>query len=65
MGLLNRFRHRPLHTELILLAALCVAAYLISRTYAVTHIPIFIDEALHVDRARATAESYPPADAGY
>ncbi|HEV2826946.1 MAG TPA: glycosyltransferase family 39 protein, partial [Pyrinomonadaceae bacterium] len=65
MGLLNRFRHRPLHTELILLAALCVAAYLISRTYAVTHIPIFIDEALHVDWARATAESYPPPDPGY
>lgn len=65
MGLPRRFLHRLLHTEFIWWASLCVAAYLASRIYAVTHIPIFIDEAIHVDWARATAESYPAPDPGY
>jgi hypothetical protein len=41
------------------------AAYLISRLYAATHVPIFIDEAIHVDWARAMAESYPSPDPGF
>ena len=52
-------------TEQLLWGAILAAAYLISRLYAVTHIPVFIDEAIHVDWARATAESYPPSDPGF
>jgi hypothetical protein len=51
-------------TGLILWAAL-FTIYLISRVYAATHIPIFFDEAMHVDWARATAESYPVPDPGF
>jgi hypothetical protein len=40
--------------------ALLACVYLVSRLYAVTHVPIFIDEAIHVDWGRATAESFPP-----
>ncbi|MET0645945.1 MAG: glycosyltransferase family 39 protein [Pyrinomonadaceae bacterium] len=40
-------------------------AYLAGRLYATAHIPIFIDEAIHVDWARATAESYPAPDPGF
>jgi hypothetical protein len=42
-------------TRSILLGALFVTVYLASRLYAVTHIPIFIDEAIHVDWARSGA----------
>lgn len=33
--------------------------YLATRIYGITHFPIFVDEAIHVDWARATAESVP------
>ena len=46
-------------------AALLAGAYLVSRLYALTQIPIFIDEAIHVDWARATAESYPASNPVY
>lgn len=52
-------------TEPFLWGALLAAAYLFSRLYAATHIPIFIDEAIHVDWARATVESYPAPDPGF
>lgn len=52
-------------TESFLWAALLAGAYLVSRLYALTHIPIFIDEAIHVDWGRATAESYPPSNPVY
>jgi hypothetical protein len=45
--------------------SLLAGVYLVSRLYAATHIPIFIDEAIHVDWARATAESYPPSNPVY
>src|SRR5215204_1969131 len=52
-------------TDPVLWGALVAAAYLISRLYAATHVPVFIDEAIHVDWARATAESYPTPDPGF
>jgi hypothetical protein len=52
-------------TRASLWGALLFGAYLASRLYAATHIPIFIDEAIHVDWARATAESYPASNAGF
>jgi len=54
-----------LTTESFLWGALLAGAYLLSRLYAATHIPIFIDEAIHVDWGRATAESYPASDPIY
>lgn len=45
--------------------ALLTAVYLFSRVYAAAHFPVFIDEAIHVDWARATAESYKAPDAGF
>lgn len=52
-------------TDSFLWGALLAVAYLASRLYALTHIPIFIDEAIHVDWGRATAESYPPSNLVY
>ena len=52
-------------TESFLWGALLAVAYLASRLYALMHIPIFIDEAIHVDWGRATAESYPPSNLVY
>lgn len=54
-----------LTTGSFLWGALLAGAYLLSRLYAATHIPIFIDEAIHVDWGRATAESYPASDPIY
>ncbi len=56
---------RVFATESFLWAAVLAGAYLFSRLYALAHIPIFIDEAIHVDWARATAESYPPSNPVY
>lgn len=53
---------RLLTKESSLWGALLAAAYLFSRLWAVTHIPIFIDEAIHVDWCRATAESFPSSN---
>src|SRR5438034_1595518 len=44
--------------------ALFAVVYIVSRTYAMTHIPVFIDEAIHVDWSRATLDSV-PAPAGF
>lgn len=52
-------------TDAFLWGALLACAYLFSRLYAATHVPVFIDEAIHVDWARATAESYPVPDPGF
>lgn len=49
----------------VLWGALLIAVYLASRLYAMTHIPIFIDEAVHVDWARGTPESALPPDPGF
>lgn len=52
-------------TRVFFWGALLTAAYLASRLYAVAHFPIFIDEAMHVDWVRPTAESYPATDPGF
>ena len=52
-------------TRVFFWGALLTGAYLASRLYAAAHFPIFIDEAIHVDWARATAESYPAPDPGF
>jgi hypothetical protein len=54
-----------LASERALWGALLAAAYVASRLYAAARFPIFIDEAIHVDWARATADSYPAPDAGF
>jgi hypothetical protein len=54
-----------IRTRAFLWGALLAFVYLAGRLYAVTHVPIFIDEAIHVDWGRATAESYPPSNLIY
>jgi hypothetical protein len=52
-------------TQSFLWGAPLAGAYLFSRLYAAAHIPVFVDEAIHVDWGRATAESYPPSNLVY
>ena len=52
-------------TRVFFWGALLTFAYLASRLCAAALFPIFIDEAMHVDWARATAESYPAPDPSF
>ncbi|HEX7313075.1 MAG TPA: glycosyltransferase family 39 protein [Pyrinomonadaceae bacterium] len=64
----NSLRRRlgsVVRTRAFFWGALLTAAYLISRFDTVVNFPVFIDEAIHVDWARATAESYGVPDAGF
>lgn len=49
----------------MLWGALLAAVYVASRLYVAAGFPIFIDEAMHIDWARATDHSYPAPDAAF